>query len=36
MTVKDQLKIFDRKIRIRTDRIRLIMICVDKMQKYLL
>ena len=32
MTVKDQLKILDRKIK----QLRLIMICIDKMNKYLL
>ena len=32
MTVKDQLKILDKKL----NRIELIMICIDKMQKFLL
>ena len=32
MTVKDQLKILDKKL----NKIKLIMICMDRMQKYLL
>ena len=32
MTVKDQLQILDKKL----NKIKLIMICMDRMQKYLL